>query len=68
MPRTRFWIKRVVAGALLMLALTTPTPTTRAQEFEVDLALVLAVDCSFSVDFREFALQMKGLGAGLQET
>lgn len=67
MPRTRFWIKRVVAGALLMLAVATPSPTTRAQEFEVDLALVLAVDCSFSVDFREFALQMKGLGQAFRK-
>ncbi len=67
MPRTRFWIKRVVAGALLVLAATTPAPTTRAQEFEVDLALVLAVDCSFSVDFREFALQMRGLGEAFRK-
>lgn len=67
MPRARFWIKRVVAAAFLVLALTTPTPTTRAQEFEVDLALVLAVDCSFSVDFREFALQMKGLGQAFRK-
>ena len=67
MQHARFWTKRVVAAAFLVLALTTPTPTTRAQEFEVDLALVLAVDCSFSVDFREFALQMKGLGAAFRK-
>jgi Protein of unknown function (DUF1194) len=35
-------------------------------EDEVDLALVLAVDCSFSVDADEFALQMQGLGAAFQ--
>jgi Protein of unknown function (DUF1194) len=29
---------------------------------QVDLALVLAVDCSFSVDSEEFRLQMEGLG------
>jgi len=33
-----------------------------AEADEVDLALVLAVDCSFSVDAKEFALQMQGLG------
>lgn len=34
----------------------------RAQAFEVDLALVLAIDCSYSVDDGEFRLQMEGLG------
>ena len=34
----------------------------RAQGFEVDLALALAIDCSFSVDTTEFRLQMQGLG------
>ena len=67
MQRTRFWIKCVVAAAFLVLAVTTRSPTTRAQEYEVDLALVLAVDCSFSVDFREFALQMKGLGQAFRK-
>jgi hypothetical protein len=50
-----------------MLALATPSPVTRAQDAEVDLALVLAVDCSFSVDFREFALQMRGLGEAFRK-
>ena len=34
-----------------------------AQDTEVDLALVLAIDCSFSVDSIEFRQQMEGLGA-----
>ena len=67
MQHASFWRKRVVAAAFLLCALTMPTPTTRAQELEVDLALVLAVDCSFSVDFREFALQMKGLGQAFRK-
>jgi hypothetical protein len=67
MQHAGFWTKRVVAAALFLLALTTPSPTTRAQDFEVDMALVLAVDCSFSVDFREFALQMKGLGQAFRK-
>lgn len=38
-----------------------------ADDFEVDLALVLAVDCSYSVDSSEFRLQMEGLGRALQQ-
>lgn len=34
-----------------------------AQQQTVDVELVLAVDCSYSVDADEFALQMKGLAA-----
>ncbi len=67
MQHASFWKKRVVAAILLLLALATPSPVTRAQDAEVDLALVLAVDCSFSVDFREFALQMKGLGEAFRK-
>jgi hypothetical protein len=33
----------------------------------VDVALVLAIDCSFSVDSFEFRLQMEGLGRALQD-
>jgi Protein of unknown function (DUF1194) len=51
-----------VALAVSLLALTTPSPQISAETYEVDLALVLAVDCSFSVDLSEFALQMEGLG------
>ncbi len=57
---------RWVAGWLGMLCLCfglfLPLPAGRAQDYDVDLALVLAVDCSFSVDSAEFALQMQGLG------
>jgi Protein of unknown function (DUF1194) len=34
----------------------------QAQEPAVDLALALAIDCSFSVDSNEFRIQMRGLG------
>ncbi len=44
-------------GASVLSPLVAP-----AQEPGVDLALVLAVDCSFSVDSREFRLQMEGVG------
>src|SRR4051812_21788133 len=39
----------------------------RAQGQQVDLALVLAIDCSFSVDANEFRLQMQGLGRAFFE-
>ncbi len=49
-------------GLAVAFGLLLPLPAGRAQDYEVDLALVLAIDCSFSVDSREFALQMEGLG------
>ncbi len=51
------WLAALVLGVVLV----GPLPAGRADDFEVDLALILAVDCSFSVDSREFALQMQGL-------
>ena len=44
----------------LALGLTARPPDAAAAE-KVDLALVLAVDCSYSVDASEFRLQIKGL-------
>lgn len=42
--------------------------TAKAQIAEgYDLALVLAIDCSFSVDSREFRLQMEGLGRAFRD-
>jgi hypothetical protein len=51
-----------LAGLLVSFALILPLPAGRADDPEVDLALILAIDCSFSVDSREFALQMEGIG------
>ena len=67
MPRAGTWKTRAVALAVSLLALTTPSPRIQAEDYEVDLALVLAVDCSFSVDFTEFALQMEGLGQAFRQ-
>jgi hypothetical protein len=53
------------AAVLLMAAALMLPPAGRAQDAAVDLALVLAVDCSFSVDAAEFRLQMEGLGRAL---
>ena len=51
------WLIGLAVSACLLLPLT----AGRAQDHEVDLALVLAIDCSFSVDAHEFGLQMRGL-------
>jgi hypothetical protein len=40
-------------------------PQALAQEAEVDLALALAIDCSYSVDTYEFRLQMSGMGEAI---
>jgi hypothetical protein len=58
--------KHWLAAMLLVIAVLLPVPAGRAQTFDVDLALVLAVDCSFSVDAGEFRLQMEGLGRAFQ--
>lgn len=56
------WLTRCGAGLALAAALVLAQPAGEAQDSGVDLALVLAVDCSFSVDALEFRLQMQGLG------
>lgn len=61
------WRSRGVAFLMLVTALLVVRPESRADDYEVDLALVLAIDCSFSVDAREFRLQMEGLGQALQD-
>lgn len=45
--------------ALALLGLSTLGATSQV---EVDLALVLAIDCSYSVNAEEYRLQMQGLG------
>ena len=52
---------RAWASMLLLLWGTTLTPSAHAQQVSLDLRLVLAVDCSYSVDAREFSLQMEGI-------
>lgn len=51
-----------LSGLALCIWLAWPVAGPKAQDSEVDLALILAIDCSFSVDSREFTLQMEGLG------
>lgn len=49
-----------------MGALNLAGPVAAQAGGEVDLILVLAVDCSYSVDTREFRLQMDGIGHAFQ--
>lgn len=56
------WAVVLLAGALLLAALRLAPVASAQTSLDVDLALVLAVDCSFSVDATEFRLQMQGLG------
>jgi hypothetical protein len=59
MRRAADWLARCCALGLCLASFSSP----RAQgSGEVDMALVLAIDCSFSVDSVEFRLQMEGLG------
>lgn len=51
-----------LCGVLAVLAAASPSPAHAAP---VDVELVLAVDCSGSVDSEEFALQIRGYAAAL---
>src|SRR5271165_4544500 len=53
---------RAYAGCLLLLAAADPA---RAQT-KIDIALVLAVDVSLSIDSEEFALQRAGYAAAFR--
>lgn len=50
----------LIAASLVSLPISAQSKST-----EVDLALILAIDCSFSVDATEYRLQMEGLGSAL---
>lgn len=56
----------IIRAGLLASALLWPR-AGGAETAEIDLALVLAIDCSYSVDQNEYRLQMQGLGQALQD-
>ncbi|CAN0491257.1 unnamed protein product, partial [Discosporangium mesarthrocarpum] len=62
-----------LAGLFLLLfavsyAASVNTPAVKAQGREpVDLALLLSIDCSYSVDTREFRLQTNGTAHALRK-
>lgn len=63
---------RCLKWPLLALALSTALmlaqsqPSSQAASGPTDLALVLAIDCSYSVDDREYRLQLDGLAAAFR--
>lgn len=63
--KSRSALAGLVALCLLIAGLIQFGPgasrTSHAQSTEVDLVLMLAIDVSYSVDSREFALQMQGM-------
>lgn len=60
---------RVVAPALLALGLMAPLPAMAQSPVErVDVALVLAVDVSGSVDDNRFVLQMEGIASAFEDS
>jgi hypothetical protein len=58
---THLVMRLLLSVTLALASLSFAPPDSRADTAEVDLVLVLAVDCSFSVDASEFRLQMQGL-------
>jgi hypothetical protein len=55
-----------LAAGIALLATRLPVRALSGERGVVDLALVLAVDCSYSVDSREFLLQMRGLSSAFR--
>jgi hypothetical protein len=57
-----------IRHAVLTLALACwPSGANAQAKIDVDLALVLAVDCSGSVDDREYELSMRGIASALRD-
>ena len=53
--------------AAVIISLLTTVSSATSQDPAVDMALVLAIDVSYSVDAREFRLQMDGIGLAFQQ-
>ncbi len=69
MPRRRPpWGRGIALASILWLGLTAPASVGPAAQpsYPVDVELVLAIDCSYSVDASEFALQKSGLAAAFR--
>ncbi|MEM6665468.1 MAG: DUF1194 domain-containing protein [Pseudomonadota bacterium] len=68
----RLGLSRNLFGVLVLLTLLlVPLPRTSsyglAQGLDVDTSLVIAVDCSYSVDAREFDLQRRGIADAFRD-
>jgi hypothetical protein len=66
LSRRRMLVAGSAGAAAGVGALNLAGPAASQAGGEVDLILVLAVDCSYSVDSREFRLQMDGIGHAFQ--
>jgi len=60
-------MRLTLSSALLVLMLAAPLEGPAAQARDVDLQLVLAVDSSGSVNYREFQLQAVGIARALRD-
>jgi Protein of unknown function (DUF1194) len=60
-------VRLAIQPAILALALALPLCGASAQSRDVDLALVLAVDCSGSVDPGEYELEMLGIARAFRD-
>lgn len=60
-----FAVRRRIAAALAVLCLAAEAA---AEETELDLALVLAIDVSSSVDFEEYVLQLTGYAEAFRDS
>ena len=58
--------RRSVLASIILLYLGLTAAPAAQTAYPVDLELVLAIDCSYSVDAREFALQKTGLAAAFR--
>lgn len=63
----RYVLFRFVSLVLLVSSMATVSSSTRSQS-QVDLNLVLAIDCSQSVDDAEFALQIQGTANAIRSS
>jgi hypothetical protein len=60
-PDRRTFVAGLAGTVMTGASVAGSVPGAATQAYDVDLALVLAVDCSWSVDNREYQLQMRGL-------
>jgi hypothetical protein len=68
MNRSRLSAIGLLIGLVMAVGTIELLAAGRAEEPELDLALVLGVDCSYSVDEAEFGLQMQGLAQAFRRS
>ncbi|MGE0210746.1 MAG: DUF1194 domain-containing protein [Parvibaculaceae bacterium] len=66
-PPDRHGLRKAAASALFALAVSFATPARAEGLAPVAVELVLAVDCSYSVNDVEYGLQMRGIAAAFRD-